>query len=550
MTGATNSNFSYSIHNSGFGQCKSSSRTWTSGHKVDNVAMPTSSSSSNNNKYICFKYGYNFRGQHSDLDDFGTDVALDFDGTKYIMHVSAPSYPGSVSGITAPANRGGMLTYEFTPADVTTARTSLIMPNFNYSSGSDYKAKATDKLKANDYFGQTIDIAGNAKDIIIASMKGNDKGIYVVPPYGFNLFSSRFGQTVAQCLNKNSTHPIYSFDYSISDEPASHDTVGYSCVDVDWVPDSVLYQSISSSSGLNASLRTITVHPSTGLGKKENMSELYLQWGNANSASPFTFDTTIDTSKWPKFADWDQSASLLKVQIIPYDAGGFSRSSLINSMRIFYLYPKNGSSLTPSTDPYRSDTVIDFSTINNGDIFEVGCDTTSGKCDVTFTKLPDTLSWPDNHGKLPTDPDEDEMEFIVNIRPLYHKTDIKLQAYALLPTTPTAEYCPGEITARTPNNLCVLHFRDVQAVLRATGFAGGASDKVQVRIEERIPLGLTHEVPAAGIWSAETLCKVLVGDKDKGSTVGAYPNAQPRQYNNLGFSAIDRAARDNCKIIW
>ena len=57
-------------------------------------------------------------------------------------------------------------------------------------------------------------------------------------------------------------------------------------------------------------------------------------------------------------------------------------------------------------------------------------------------------------------------------------------------------------------------FIDIQAEISATGNAAAA----QVRLSERVPLQPAYDRPEFAITSATSVCKVFVGDQDKGTT--------------------------------
>ena len=80
-----------------------------------------------------------------------------------------------------------------------------------------------------------------------------------------------------------------------------------------------------------------------------------------------------------------------------------------------------------------------------------------------------------------------------------------------------------------------MKFIDIQAEISATGNAAAA----QVRLSERVPLQPAYDRPEFAITSATSVCKVFVGDQDKGTTtygisVSALPsglNAASRECN-------------------
>ena len=68
-----------------------------------------------------------------------------------------------------------------------------------------------------------------------------------------------------------------------------------------------------------------------------------------------------------------------------------------------------------------------------------------------------------------------------------------------------------------------VRFRDIQAVIEATGHAGD----VQVRLEERFRIHPAYDYPEHGIYSAQSICKIFISNQDQGTIVTGGSLANP-----------------------
>ena len=103
---------------------------------------------------------------------------------------------------------------------------------------------------------------------------------------------------------------------------------------------------------------------------------------------------------------------------------------------------------------------------------------TAFSCQVTITGIPKPLS-PSPAGS---------MVYFTRIQSIYNPAQLRITGK--LPGTPLED----------------AHFKNIQAVITATGWSGNVAQ----RIRERIPLRPIYDLPEYGIDSAEDLCKILV----------------------------------------
>ena len=59
------------------------------------------------------------------------------------------------------------------------------------------------------------------------------------------------------CLNTNDPDTNYEFTFNLNDDK----TIGYSCLDVDFVPDNIYYDEIGGARALNNILQTVIYDP-------------------------------------------------------------------------------------------------------------------------------------------------------------------------------------------------------------------------------------------------------------------------------------------------
>lgn len=344
-----------------------------------------------------------------------------------------------------------------------------------------------------------------------------------------------------ECLSENNlgSSSRFRLDFDISGDG----TVGYSCVDIDFVPHLVYFDEISSSRPLNNVLDTL-MEDTSGNWNQTNIDELKIKWQDAREfTSPHTYSFTnpnFSHPALPPFEAWTNSttgihAPVLRVQLTPFDSEGFHRDSLIEHTKVFYLYPTTDN--TASTVFGRAFKHETFANIENGDILEAGCydATTSanrGSCEFSVTEMLNSLDFPDTT-------DDDAIRWAISILSLYQNADVEIEAYH----NNEAVKCPHETLRTGVDNLCVLDFQNIQAVVRVTGYAGS----VRVRLEERVSMRPYLERPNYGVISAETVCKVLLSDQDTGTTItrSVFGLNLP---DNLSSIGVDDELYKNCQL--
>ncbi len=134
-------------------------------------------------------------------------------------------------------------------------------------------------------------------------------------------------------------------------------------------------------------------------------------------------------------------------------------------------------------------------------------------CIFSIKNLPDRVDQSPNSRA-------DEVAFFVRVNTLYNPSHLSMKGYN------NAGDRVDPLTGRT-NTGERIEFRDIQAVISATGHA---SD-IKVRLEERLRLQPVYDNPEYAIHSATSICKVQTGDQDTGtdyeSILIKLPNATP-----------------------
>ena len=276
------------------------------------------------------------------------------------------------------------------------------------------------------------------------------------------------------CVSEDLNNPPEDqYNFNIDDQ------IHYSCIDIELNPDLLYYDKIYSERSLNILLKTVK-KDNLGVYRYRNMKRLDITWVNDEANDPPDFDAAnIHTGPYPEFpvhADWNYDAPVLRMQVTALDTtDGYDRSLLNNNTKVFYLYPS-----------LESSSLNDWGVINDGDIIKGSCDT-GDKCTASITDLPNFIT--PNHN--------DKMAFFVSINSLYRVANVDIAGY---------DDNNGQPADR-------IKFKDVQAIIGATGHAS----TVQVRLEERVRLQPTYDHPEYAIHSATTICKVLIGDQDRGT---------------------------------
>ena len=411
-------------------------------------------------------------------------------------------------------------------------------------------------LKTNSNFG--FKVAISSKAVVVASKER----IYIFkeytpPPVTFGpRFSAQLINVTTDCHNSG----IPELDFDIGDDVSSGNSqlVGYACLEMNVTPDLLFYDKVINNQPLQTLLDTLRASGS-GAGLQENMDDLRIFWSNPNKtlSAPFKFkSSSFSYPELPTYANWDIHTPILRVQLLPFDAEAFHRLALLQEFKTFYLYPTEAASSSRTSNHHRAESVLDYRAIKDGGIYPVKCYKNEGVCDVSLVNLPATVNYtrddPDTAASeaIPdTSPNTDHVKILIQVATMYQDASVGLKAYYGDDTDVTFADKDLNVSATQAQSdifLSPLHFKDVQAVIRATGYASGG--KAQVRLEERMPLRPRFEIADRGIKSSQTLCKVLVTDQDKGtSTTNDYsvfflqPNALQRI---LSSNAID-----NCEVI-
>ena len=257
-------------------------------------------------------------------------------------------------------------------------------------------------------------------------------------------------------------------------EAAEFENIHYTCVSVEVDPESLIYDHISTDRSL-----VLPLEPVDGdTYEAKDLGSLSFEWDHIDGSDDFKDPTT---DKFPDTDAWGpKTIPVLRVQITPVNLDPktmFDRDDLNDATRVFFFYPTE-----PSTASNMAGSVA-WPVINaDGEITEGIC--TSGKalsCEVTITEMPKTPA-----GSLPG-----SMVYFTRIQSIYQPTQLRIKGRL-----------SGTVLTSDPD----AHFKNIQAVITATGW----SSHVAQRIRERIPLRPIYDLPEYGIDSAEDFCKILV----------------------------------------
>lgn len=291
--------------------------------------------------------------------------------------------------------------------------------------------------------------------------------------------ASSFSLEETECQNEAT--PEYDFNFNLNDD------IRYSCLTIDLTPDFLYYQHLDDQRGLNILLKTAQNDDADAY---ENLDKLNIEWINSGIQENDTLN--FNTTSYPRFPSseqWNYSAPILKVQMTGLDwSNGFNQDFLLKNTKVFYLYPKEGTSV-PETE---------WDNIKSGDIIAAACDDTSRVCKVSIEYLAKHVIG--NNTSLST---SDDVAFFMHVKSLYDPAEMRLEGYN--------ETAAAAIT--TPSDDDRVQFKDIQALIGATGHA----NYVKTRLEERVRLQPSYDHPVAGIQTATNICKVLIGDEDLGT---------------------------------
>ena len=265
--------------------------------------------------------------------------------------------------------------------------------------------------------------------------------------------------------------------------------ISYTCVSVEVDPTDLIYDHV----GIDRSL-VLPLEPTEGKSYDDKqMESLSFYWNHVEGVSDFRPPGATD---FPPTSSWTSpTAPLLRVQITPVNHSlAFSRESLVNNTRVFFLYPSatGGGPQNPTDWPDQDadGEIIDGYCDPQRKVVVDGNNEVIQPCGVTI-KMP-------AFGDIETaDPNvlstiDDKLIYFVRIQSIYQPAQLNIRGKLI-----------GGDDA---------HFKNIQAVITATGW----SNNVAERIRERIPLRPVYDLPEYGIDSAETLCKILVTTESEG----------------------------------
>lgn len=278
--------------------------------------------------------------------------------------------------------------------------------------------------------------------------------------------------------------------------------IEYTCVEVDGRPVKLVYDEINTNRSENVLIQTRLL--SGGAFSKSNVDKLTINWQGliAPNFNNFQDAATHEQRLTPEDSWSGQApAPMLRIQIIPLNIrGGWTRSELNESTRTYYLYPTKYSD-GPSINSDAQISLYSSPTTDNNRIVNADCDRDGGEraCVVEILGFNGSVgSYQINNAKddignkSETTPANDEMVYIILVRPIYGEADVAI----------SAENSDGDS----------LRFVNQQINITSTGRAGGLT----YRIREVIPIRPKYNRPEYAIDSAEHICKVLIGEPDKG----------------------------------
>ena len=372
---------------------------------------------------------------------------------------------------------------------------------------------------SSDSFGQPVILRGRN---LTVGTSGSGQFRFKIDSWADLDIGELVERLAAACVNKKGdATDFYNFDLINEDE------IYYSCLDIDLAPEILYYSTIEQDRSLGILLKSIeppTPTPPDSYGDR-HLESLVIQWVNSGATSPNLFDTS---SVYPNFppddGSWNYDAPVLEVQITAMNRDlGYTRQDLIDHTKVVYLYP----STDPDPAPATKENQKNWGAIESGAIIQASCNsyldedevtvlTVTGNCTVVLKDLMEDI-YPDPHNN------NDRIIFYLRVRSLYEAADLTIWGYSYQYDHPL----PTNSSQRN-NNLKSLadrrvRFRDIQAVIGATGHAGD----VQVRLEERFRLQPVYDYPEHGINSAQTVCKIFISDQDTGTDVTGSTLADP-----------------------
>ena len=257
---------------------------------------------------------------------------------------------------------------------------------------------------------------------------------------------------------------------------AGVENIHYTCVSVEVDPESLIYENV----GTDRSL-VLPIYPVDGdTYKAEDLESLTFEWSHIDGLDNFR----DPAGGFPEAATWADAVPVLRIQITPVNldpdpSTTFNRADLNDATRVFFFYP--------ASPPSGTGLVAWPTRAGDGLITDGICATNSDfSCKVKITGIP----------KTPMGSPPGSTVYFTRIQSIYNPAQLRIT---------------GELHGTTPP-LEGAHFKNIQAVITATGWSGNVAQ----RIRERIPLRPIYDLPEYGIDSAEDLCKILVTTEHTG----------------------------------
>lgn len=248
----------------------------------------------------------------------------------------------------------------------------------------------------------------------------------------------------------------------------------YTCLLADKTPPNLQYQKLPPYKSL-----VVKLEDNSGL----SITKLMFSWQSTdrtkNKFVPSGLGTKLfDETYWT--SDPQNYAPLLRVSLYPIFSPDTNLANTKSNTKTFFLYPQTGSQGNISLIHYTS---------SAGGLSAVNCNATGSGTFIGATDGYDCSMIIDTLPNSPSAPSA----YYAQITPLYDQTNI-------------------QIRANNANNT-VTKFKDAQAVVDVTANSGGASKRLQARVD--ISKGTTinpddNAIPDNALRSAATICKRLV----------------------------------------
>ena len=336
-------------------------------------------------------------------------------------------------------------------------------------------------------FGSSV--ALHEDNLLIVGDPGDEK------IYFFALASNNFLKDIwaagldEDCPPQEEAHKAWR-NNQISEQLAD---VHYSCVSVEVDPTELIYDNV----GTDRSL-LLPLYAADGENyEDQNLQSLTIGWSHAEPNEAFRQPSDVSL---PDVSSWGSNGTpILRMQITIVnwtEDRPFDTNLITKNTRVFFLYPRPD---TPSNVPWPWPDAD-----SDGQIIPGECHKRPGSaageqpCQVQF-EMPGPT-----HSKLekPTGVRPgDNLVYFVRLQSIYNRAQLNVSGKLNLPARVPRGAPPG-----TSAGVPAAHFKNIQAVITATGWSSGVGQ----RISERIPLRPVYDLPEYGIDSAETLCKILV----------------------------------------